>query len=87
MFLGGRMPGCDNPEHLPKGIYTIFHNKSDKSSTDKANEAVLFRVVVALVFDIGQREELINLGKVNMAPLENLLPFEFIPSDTHEKSV
>jgi hypothetical protein len=81
------MPGRDDPEHLPKVIGTILHNECDEPSTNKADKTVLFGVIVALIFDIGQREELINLGKVNMAPLENLLPFEFIPSDTHAKIV
>lgn len=53
----------------------------------EAHETVLFGVVMTLVFDIGQREDLIKAGKVYMAPLEHLLPFGFIPSDAQEKSV
>jgi hypothetical protein len=81
------MPGCDDPEHFPKGIFTILHNERDEPPTDKANETVLFWVVVALIFYIGQREDLIKAGKVNIAPLEDLLPFGFIPSNTHRRIV
>jgi hypothetical protein len=73
--------------NLPKEIGTIFHHEGGQSPPDKADETVLFGVVMTLVFDIGQREHLIKAGKVYMAPLEDLLPFGFIPSATHEKSV
>ena len=75
LFLGGRMPGRDHPEDFSQGIFAILHDERHQPPTDKANEAVLFRIVVALVFHIGQGEQVVELGKVNMAPLEDLLPF------------
>jgi hypothetical protein len=75
------MPGRDHPEDFSKSILAILHDDRDESPTDKANEAVLFWIVVALVFHIRQGEQLVELGKINVAPLEDLLPFCFIPSN------
>jgi hypothetical protein len=69
------MPGRDHPEDFSKGVFTILHDERDQPPTDKAYEAVLFWVVVALVFHIGQGEQLVELGEVNVAPLEDLLLF------------
>src|SRR6266446_7455926 len=49
----------------------------------KANQAILLRVVVTLVFHVRQTKQFCELRKVNMAPLQNLLPFRFIPSNPH----
>jgi hypothetical protein len=81
------MPGHDYPEDFSKSILAIFHDEREPSPTDRAKEAVLFWVVVALVSHIGQYEQLVELGKVNVAPLEDLFPFRFIPSNPHRKKV
>ena len=47
----------------------------------------MFGVIVALVFHIGQSEQLVELGKVNVALLEDLLSFRFIPSNPHRQRV
>src|SRR5215471_21727773 len=49
----------------------------------KANQAILLRVVVTLVFHVRQTKQFCELCQVNMAPLQNLLPFRFIPSNPH----
>ena len=49
----------------------------------KANQAILLRVVVTLVFHVRQTQQFCELCKVNMALLQNLLPFRFIPSNPH----
>ena len=49
----------------------------------KANQAILLRVVVTLVFYVRQTKQFCELCKVNMTPLQNLLPFRFIPSNPH----
>ena len=49
----------------------------------KANQAILLRVVVTLVFHLRQTQQFCELCKVNMALLQNLLPFRFIPSNPH----
>lgn len=87
LFLGGGMPGHGHPEDFSKSILARFHDEREQSPTDKAKEAVLFWVVVALVFHIGQCEQLVELGKVNVAPLEDLFPFRFIPLNPHRKKV
>ena len=74
----------------PKGIIADIHDERHQPlPTNKANEAgVLFRIVVALIFHIRrQGEQVVELGKVNMAPLEDLLPFRFIPSNSHRQRV
>jgi hypothetical protein len=50
------MPGRDYPEDFSQGILAIFHDAREEPPTDKADEAVLFRVIVPLVFHIGQGE-------------------------------
>src|SRR5215475_13218690 len=52
-------------------------------ATYKANQAILLRVVVTLVFHVRQTKQFCELCQVNMAPLQNLLPFRFIPSNPH----
>jgi hypothetical protein len=81
------MPGRDDPEHFPTGIFSILHDEGDQLPTDKTDETVLCGVVAALIFNIGQRKHLLQAGKVNMAPLEDLLSFGFIPSETQRESV
>ena len=81
------MPGRDHPEDFSQGIFAILHNERHQPPTNKANEAVLFRIVVALIFHIGQGEQVVELGKVNMASLEDLLPFRFILSNSHRQRV
>ena len=48
----------------------------------KANQAILLSVVT-LVFHVRQTKQFCELCKVNMTPLQNLLPFRFIPSNLH----
>jgi hypothetical protein len=81
------MPGCHYPKDFSQGIFAILHDERDQPPTDKPNKAVLFWVVVPLVFHIGQGEQLVELCKVNVAPLEDLLPFRFIPSNPHRQRV
>src|SRR6266446_6376932 len=49
----------------------------------KANQTILLRGVVALIFHVRQTEQFCELRKVNLASLQNLLPFRFIPSNPH----
>jgi len=78
------MPCRDDPYAVPQGILSRFDNERDQLSTDKANQAVVCRVVAPLIFDIRETEQLVQVRKINLAPLQDLLSLGFIPSNAHK---
>jgi len=81
------MPCRDDPDELAQGILSILNNEGKQMAFYKANQAILLRVVFALIFHVRQTEQFHELRKVNLAPLQNLLPFSFIPSNPHSTIV
>jgi hypothetical protein len=61
------MPGRDHPNEVAKPIFAVLDDKGDEPSVSEANDPILFGVIVSPVFDIGQREYLIEPSKIDLS--------------------
>ena len=69
------MPCSDDPHVFAHGIVAILDDEGDQPSLHKADDAILLWIITALVFDVGETQQLVEQSQVNVTSPQDFLSF------------
>jgi len=46
----------------------LLHDESDQAALRKPNEAILFGIITALIFDVWEAQEMVEVSKIDLPP-------------------